>query len=259
MITPKKIARAVWHMARFERHLKNGVQFWLCHRFGRPMPSLKFRNGQVWHHGAHDSPFMLFSEIYMDRYYEPLNAPPKALVLDIGANIGAVTMFWALKRPDIFFHVYEPNPQCLPALLRNMQWNGLAPQVKLYREAISGSRESVELWVDVPTVLSTSYGTAPAENGRKIQVTAITLDEAWERTSRAPIWMLKIDVEGAEGDILEAASDEMLAQVHSACIEWHDNIVPGVRNRCIARLKSAGFTWRERVHPWNEGIIFAHR
>jgi hypothetical protein len=71
--------------------------------------------------------------------------------------------------------------------------------------------------------------------------------------------MLKIDVEGAEADILEATSDDMLAAVKTACIEWHDNIVPSVRERCLRRLARAGFDWRERVHPWNEGIIFANR
>ena len=261
MLTPYKAARAGWHMARFQRHLKNGVQFWLSHRFLalRPMPPLRFRNGQVWHHGPHDSPFDLFSEIYMGHYYDPLNAPKNAILLDIGANIGAVTMFWAVGRPDIVFHAYEPNPQSAAMLQKNIATNGLSGQVKIFSEAVSGSRDPLELWVDVPTVLSTSYGPAPAEGGRKIKVPAITLDDAWERTGRAEIWMLKIDVEGAEGDILEAASDDMLSNVKTACIEWHDNIVPGVRERCFHRLASAGFRWRERVHPWNEGIIYAAR
>jgi FkbM family methyltransferase len=157
------------------------------------------------------------------------------------------------------FHAYEPNPQSYKTLCKNIAENKLR-QVEAHEEAISASRDPIDLWIDVPTVLSTSYGDAPpAEGGRKIQVPAITLDDAWSRIGRAPIFMLKIDVEGAEGDILEATSDDMLAAVETACIEWHNNIVPGVRERSLHRLDGAGFKWRERVHPWNEGIIFAKR
>lgn len=76
---------------------------------------------------------------------------------------------------------------------------------------------------------------------------------------RPQIWMLKIDTEGAEADILEAASDEALSSVSNACIEWHDNILPNSFERCRKRLADAGFELRTRTHPWDEGIIYAQR
>jgi FkbM family methyltransferase len=232
---------------------------WLKDKYQRPFPPLKFRNGFVWHHGPRDQPLLLFREIFIDHFYEPLEAPPNAVVLDIGANIGAVTLYWAVGRPDISFHAYEPNPESCATLRKNIEANRMLAQVTIYAEAISGTRGQLDLWVNVPTTLSTSYGDPPAEGARKVSVPAVTLDDAWERTGRSPIWMLKIDTEGAEGDILEAASDAMLGSVQTACIEWHDNIVPGVRARCLARLRAAGFTYHERFHPWNEGIIFAKK
>ena len=85
----------------------------------------------------------------------------------------------------------------------------------------------------------------------------ISLDDVWDRMGRAPIWMLKIDTEGAEGDILDGASDTVLANVETACIEWHENIVPGVFERCRQRLEDANFVVQTRAHPWDEGIFFA--
>jgi len=67
----------------------------------------------------------------------------------------------------------------------------------------------------------------------------------------------KIDTEGAKGDILDNASDAVLASVETACIEWHDNIVPGVFEQCRKRLVDANFQFHTREHPWDEGIIFA--
>lgn len=252
--------RAVKDIARYNRHLTNGTDVWLKRKQKqKPLPPLRFRNGFTWFHGTQDQPILLFREIFIDRFYEPLRALPDAVVLDIGANIGAVTLFWAEGRRDIRFHAYEPNPESFAALRKNIDANGLSSQIIAHPEAIGGARGEVNLWVDVPTTLATSYGEAPAEGARKIPVPMITLDDAWERTGRSPIWMLKIDVEGAEGDILEAASDAVLASVSNACIEWHDNIVPGVRQRCLKRLEEAGFSFHTRTHPWDEGIIFAGR
>jgi FkbM family methyltransferase len=189
----------------------------------------------VWYYGEHDAPFDLFSEVYIARFYEPLaNAPKNAIVLDIGA----ITMFWAAGRPDILFHAYEPNPQSSATLRKNVEANQLSSQVRIFPEALSGSRDPIELLIDVPTHPSSSYGNAPtgdgrtiADIGRKIQVPAITLNDAWERTGRTRIWMLKIDVEGAEADILEAASNEMLANVENACIElsWTPDLGPSAK------------------------------
>lgn len=254
----KRSWRAAKDLARYNRHLTNGTDVWLK-RKQKPLPPLRFRNGFTWFHGTQDQPILLFREIFIDRFYEPLRARPDAVVLDIGANIGAVTLFWAEGRRDIRFHAYEPNPESFATLRKNIDANGLSSQIIAHPEAIGSARGEVNLWVDVPTTLATSYGEAPAEGARKIPVPMITLDDAWERTGRSPIWMLKIDVEGAEGDILEAASDAVLASVSNTCIEWHDNIVPGVRQRCFKRLEEAGFSFHTRTHPWDEGIIFAGR
>lgn len=247
------------HMAAYKLSLNDGVSIWLRALFNRPLPPFYLRNGMVWHHGQHDDPVCLFREIYIENFYEPLKAPPGATVLDIGANIGAVTMFWTHERPDLQFHAYEPNPQAYESLRQNVTFNALSERVTIHPEAIGGKRGRLDLWTDVPTVLSTAYGDSPEAGGKKQSVPMIMLDDAWDRIGRAPIWMLKIDVEGAEGEILEATSDELLANVSTACVEWHDNIVPGVRSRCIERLREAGFRLREHVHPWNQGVLFADR
>jgi FkbM family methyltransferase len=214
----------------------------------------------TWYHGPRDEPVLLFEEIYIDRFYEPLEAPKNANVIDIGANIGLVTLFWTDGRTDLRFHAYEPNSEAYATLRRNVECNShLTSQVRTFQEAVGRTRGQLELWVDVPTTLATAYGDAPVQGARKASFPMITLDDAWDRLDRAPIWMLKIDTEGAEGDILEGASDAVLASVQNACVEWHDNLVPGVYERCRKRLEDSGFTLQIRAHPWNEGIILARR
>lgn len=254
-----RFRHGIWRLCIYVRYLKNGLSIWYKQRYQKALPPLKFWNGFTWHHGEHDEPVLLFREIFIDRFYDPLDAPAGAVVLDIGANIGAVSMFWAEGRPDIKFHVYEPNPQSFSTLCKNIESNRLSSQFTAHPEALGRTRGELKLWTDVPTTLATSYGEAPAEGARMITVPMITLDEAWDRLGRGPIWMLKIDTEGAEGDILEGASDALLDSVQNACIEWHDNLNPGVFQRCRRRLDAAGFVYSTRAHPWDEGIIFAKK
>lgn len=244
---------------RFNRHLKNGLSVWQRDRQKRTVPPLKFRGGMTWHHGERDDPVLLFRELFIDRFYEPLCAPTNAHIVDIGANIGVMTMWWALGRPDLHFHAYEPNPDSFATLSKNVDVNGLSGQVSLHNEAVGRTAGELDLWVDVRTAFSTAYGKAPFEGARKKAVPMVSLDDVWERIQRKPIWMLKIDTEGAEGDILEGASDAVLGNVTNACIEWHDNIVPGVFARCRDRLEATGFEFHLRKHPWDEGIFYASK
>lgn len=87
----------------------------------------------------------------------------------------------------------------------------------------------------------------------------IGLNQVRQRLGQREIWLLKIDAEGAEGDIFEGAPEAMLGATQNAIVEWRDNICPGVASRCREVLRSAGFSCRERIHPWNEGVIYATR
>jgi FkbM family methyltransferase len=181
-------------------------------------------------------------------------------MLDIGANIGSVSMYWAYRAPSLRLHCYEPNPDAFATLRTNIDRNGLTPRASIFSEGVGRSAGSARLWVNIPTDLSTAYlETSPVEGGRRIEVPIVGIDEVWNRTGRAPVWLLKVDTEGAEGDILEGASSQFLAAVRHAIVEYHDNIVPGSLNRCQHILEHAGFQCRIRHHPWKEGIIYAER
>lgn len=261
--TFRKGVRFIWRQLRdpiyLNRYLKNGLRVWTRRKLRRPLPPFEFRNGLVWLHGQRDEPIALFREIYVERLYKKIEPPDGAHVVDIGANIGAVMLFWAENRRNLNFHAYEPNPEAYSVLCENVIKNGLASRTNTHPDAIGGHRGQMNLWVNVPSLLATAYGDAPTKEARKVTVSMITLDDAWERIQKSSIWMLKIDTEGAEGDILEAASDAVLDSVQTACIECHDNIVPGVFDRCKSRLERAGFNLDVHKHPWGESIIYATR
>ena len=54
----------------------------------------------------------------------------------------------------------------------------------------------------------------------------IGIDEIWNRLKKERIWLLKIDTKGAEVDILEGASKEVLSATQNAIIEYQIFPIP---------------------------------
>ena len=204
----------------------------------------------------------LFDEIFVKRWYNLDARPPShATLLDIGANIGYASLFFSVQSPTLRIHGYEPNPAAYSVLQRNVADNRLQSRMQVFPEAVGRAPGTLNLWVDVPTYLSTGYlDHAPRQGGRRIPVPMVSLDDAWRRLNHGPIWLLKIDTEGAEPDILEGASNALLEAVKHVLVETHDNINPGALARCRQVLERAGFSLcRVHLHPWNEAIIHAKR
>jgi FkbM family methyltransferase len=225
------------------------------------LPPIELRNGPVLYHGPYDSPLLLLNEVWVKRWYHLEAAPPAdALMLDIGANVGAVSLYWANLSPSLRIHCYEPNPAAFQSLRSNVERNGLNSRITIFPEGVGRTSGSLKLWIDVPTDLSTAYSeTSPSEGGRRIEVPVVSLDEVWRRLGEKEVWLLKVDTEGAEVDILEGASSRFFHVVQNAIIEYHDNIYPESLRRCQRVLEREGFSWRARHHPWQEGIIYAWR
>jgi len=248
-------------LIRWMRVTANWREVWKYQRQKDRLPPIELRSGEVLHHGPHDSPLLLLDEVWAYRWYEfPHVTPPDALMLDIGANIGSVSLYWSQRVPNLRIHCYEPNPSASVTLKRNVIQNSLESRVTIHPEGVGRSAGVLRLWVDIPTDLSSAYmDKPPVEGGRRIEVPVLSVDDAWQRAGGKAIWLLKVDTEGAEVDILEGASPSFWAAVQNAIVEYHDNIVPGSLARCQRVLEAAGLRCNVRHHPWKEGIIYAHR
>src|SRR5262245_16543292 len=124
--------RALWRMFR---HLRNWREVWAAYRAGVTLPPLRFRRGFVLNHGAADDPILLLHTVFARSEYGALNVPRARVLVDIGANIGSVTLDRVWRDREVTVEAYEPNPSTFETLQRNIRENGLEPRVRLYREA----------------------------------------------------------------------------------------------------------------------------
>ena len=141
-------------------------------------------------------------------------------VVDIGAHKGIFSLFCASLGASVW--AFEPVLVNYDALLRHIEINSFKGQIKPHRAAIRSNIECAHSTVvNVRTGIDSSSIFTDANDIRSEVVTSINIDAVLEEVKRTDV--LKLDCEGAEFEILNAASDDLLSTVSYICAELHLN------------------------------------
>ena len=135
-------------------------------------------------------------------------------ILDVGANVGLVSLVLARRFGDREIHAFEPNPTTFAALEANIARNG-AKNVICHRFALSDA-EGVVLFNNDPLDRATA-SIATGAGAHVEEVPATTLDAFVASRGIDSISLLKIDVEGFETLVLRGAR-RVLEEIRPAAI-----------------------------------------
>lgn len=162
---------------------------------------------------------------------------PGDVVIDAGANIGAITVFLARAvGPHGRVLAVEMMPETASRLRRNLTLNGLT-YVDVVEKALS-NREDAIVTAEVPEGLfgqaSIALNMSSRQKVQRVQVPATTLDALAQEFQE--VALIKMDLEGAEPMVLAGAS-RTLARTRAVIFEsWQHG---GCRT--AEMLRSAGF------------------
>ncbi len=136
---------------------------------------------------------------------------PGDRVYDIGANIGLISLVLAHHGPgrECVFHCFEPEPRNHVQLSRNIEVNSLVGRVHGHRLALGRSDGKADLFVRGTAGEGRHSLAASGGATGTIEVPVMTMAHFAAANGGAPN-VIKIDVEGAEGDVL-AGMDELAA------------------------------------------------
>ena len=125
------------------------------------------------------------------------------VVYDIGANAGFFTLIAArLVCPAGRVVAFDPAPENCESIREQVELNGYGPHCAAVQKAVGGAVGKASFcfaWEGSP--MGHLGGAARGEHSVEVDVT--TLDEAIDAYGRPPF--IKLDVEGAEGDVLAGA------------------------------------------------------
>jgi FkbM family methyltransferase len=142
------------------------------------------------------------------------------VVVDIGANVGIVSIYLAKRFPNAIIYAYEAHPNTYENLIKNIKINNVKNIFAHNLAVYSKDNETLDITLDIINTGSSSC----FKNGEG-QITetipTISLDTIITNNNISNIRYLKIDCEGAEFDILEGSKLIHEIEVQDIGIEIH--------------------------------------
>lgn len=214
--------------------------FYLPHQ-GKNTAVINVNDGVQFKSRVNTSDALIIWEVWKAKVYDDNRIPIGIddVVVDLGAHIGAFAVRAARMAYCGRVYAYEAAVKNYALLLENRQLNGLE---NLYIENSAVSNRSGEMHLYTPANNSI-LGSLVQETGSFVEtVQAITFSDIIAEHALTQIDFLKVDVEGAEFDILFACSAEILAKIRRMVIEYHEFERGGRTHRDLVNLlTSHGF------------------
>lgn len=208
----------------------------------------------------HETRFIYDEIVRNDTYGASLaDLPADALVVDVGANVGVFSLFVKSLLPAASVLAFEPAPAVFEALLRNLERHGAEG---VHTSAVALGKEAGETAFTYYPGLPSNSTSHPEDKeaaraamaariGREptdLLLTGVEITVRTERLSAAlrrhgverPVDLLKIDVEGAELEVLQGVDAVDWPRIRRVAAEVED--VHGRLEAFRRELTDHGFT-----------------
>jgi len=152
-----------------------------------------------------------YKEIFVDEYYRFQSDNNSPVIYDCGSNVGTSCAYFKMIYPNSAIKAFEAEQEIADILKTNIKNNGLT-NIEVIERAVWVDNNGVDLSVEGADGSSVYLG----ENVRKVN--SVRLKELLDSESKVD--MLKMDIEGAENDVILDCGDS-LKVVDNIFIEYH--------------------------------------
>ena len=174
---------------------------------------------------------LVLREVWTDEVYRPPNGQAPRTVIDLGANVGMASVWFARRLGCREIVAVEPLPENARLLRHNLEQNGISATVV---EAAVGAEPGEHFLAAGEEPCSGHL----AESG--LPVTVVGMESvilAFEGGDGVDL--LKVDIEGAE-EALFTGDGSWLSEVRTILVEIHPELVNV--GRVVAAIEAAGFS-----------------
>lgn len=129
--------------------------------------------------------------------------------IDVGANIGLISLNVLNETPEINIFCFEPGPEQCAMLRKTIRINKLDEKIRLYQYSMGDQEGEARFAVhkSVHTSGDGFFDTKRAGKCKIINVAVDTLDNWWKSVNCPTVKVVKIDTEGAELWVLKGGSE----------------------------------------------------
>jgi FkbM family methyltransferase len=173
---------------------------------------------------------IVVAEIFHDNSYGVVKGSPK-LIIDAGGHIGAATLFLASKFPGAQIVTIEPDDENFALLEKN---TGHLPNVKRLKAGLWFNNSTLQ--IKNPDDSPWAYNLKEGDGG----IVGVTIPDILKMVGRDRVDVLKIDIEGAEVEVLDASGD-WIGRVGMLMVELHDRFRAGCEDSLKRAVDGRGF------------------
>lgn len=202
-------------------------------------------------------------------YLDRVIAGRSAVLWDVGANVGAISLPLARRHPGVSIEAFEPSPAVLSRLRRNLALNGdVARRVRVHDVALCDRVGFVDFYPSAEPENSGVGTLMPSANteATPVRVSAHAGDALIATDAARPPDVIKIDVEGFEYEVLCGLREHLSRRRDLVVIFEHEPYRLRARTQvgsAIELLTSLGFnlfglTRRAQVEPLHAALLDDH-
>jgi len=192
--------------------------------------------------------WMVVEEIFGNHAYPMDTGAPPETILDLGGNIGLGALWFACNYPNAQICSVEPIPDNLAILKRNVDLNGAKVRIV---EAAAGLQDGTTRFSMSEDPRQHSTQISVLRTDKVVDVAVISVPSLMSLMGWDRIDLLKIDIEGAERDVL-GGRPSWLTQVGTIIGEGHLGVGYTIE-ACRADLEPMGF--QVELLDTNDGAI----
>ncbi len=188
---------------------------------------------------------LILAEAFLhNEYQDYLPGVPLTTIFDVGANVGYIALFLKSRYPDARISCFEPDPDNFKQLVLNTKdVSGVA----CHQVALGSAPGTATFYQNAHFHMRNSL--VPMNEATKIEVKVVTLADAMRDAGIESIDLMKIDVEGGEGDILTPSAPlgkvrTILGELHPALLgdETYQKLLGTLRAHFSLKLDPLGTT-----------------
>ena len=172
---------------------------------------------------------------------------PAAVIYDMGANIGYFSLLCSVSSGSkATIYAFEPIPSNMSILCRHILMNKIENIIPV-NLAVSDHLGLVDFSADNSSVSYTYKQSSEYYGNRAInmKVAIINLDTLMNQFNFSMPDVLKIDVEGAEYDVLKGGVELIKKHRPKILLSTHDVHVPGVGKKCLDLITELGYNYSQ--------------
>ena len=150
------------------------------------------------------------------------------IVIDIGANVGMVSILLAKQFPFLKIYSFEPLKENYDNLLKNIELNNIPDGIiTAENKAVTKDGRLINMSINSSNKGGSSTADVISTNSimtkENCQIESITLEEIFKKYNINKLKLLKIDCEGSEYEILYNTNTNILNKIENLIGEFHEN------------------------------------